>query len=90
VLDGRTIMSWNDLESRRAFDPWTWTLGTPNGMVSLLTFSGDVELGLLLDVQVHRLGYILLPVLAFLIGARSWGAIHRPRWFPPHWRRASP
>jgi hypothetical protein len=90
VLDGRTIMSWNDLESRGDFDPWTWTLGTPNGVASLLTFSGDVELGLLLDVQVHRLGYILLPVLAFLIGARSWRAIHRPRSFPQRWRRAAP
>ena len=59
VLDGRTIMSWNDLESRGDFDPWSWTLGAPNDLASLLTFSGDVERGLLLDVEVHKLGYIL-------------------------------
>ena len=86
VLDGRTIMSWNDLESRGDFDPWSWTLGAPNGKASLLTFSGDVEHEILLDVGVHRLGYILLPLLAFLIGARAWRALHRP--LPPRWRRA--
>ncbi len=90
VLDGRTIMSWNDLESRGDFDPWSWTLGAPNDLASLLTFSGDVERGLLLDVEVHKLGYILLPVLAFLIGARAWRAIPRPRGLPSRWRRASP
>jgi hypothetical protein len=89
VLDGRTIMSWNDLESRGDFDPWSWTLGAPNGKASLLTFSGDVEHELLLDVSVHRLGYILLPLLAFLVGARAWRALHRPRSLPPRWRRAS-
>lgn len=90
VLDGRTIQSWNDLESRGDFDPWSWTLGAPNGAASLLTFRGDVELGLLLDVEVHRLGYLLLPVLAFLIGARAWRALRRPRSLPPRWRRAAP
>jgi hypothetical protein len=90
VLDGRTIMSWNDLESRGDFDPWSWTFGAPNGKASLLTFSGDVELGLLLDIEVHRLGYLLLPVLAFLIGARFWRVFHRPGSLPTRWRRASP
>lgn len=89
VLDGRTIMSWNDLESRGDFDPWSWTLGAPNGKASLLTFGGDVERGLLFDVEVHRLGYFLLPILAFLIGARAWRALHRPRSLPPRWRRAA-
>jgi hypothetical protein len=88
VLDGRTIMSWNDLESRGNFDPWSWTLGAPNGKASLLTFSGDVERGLLLDVGVHRLGYLLLPLLAFLVGVRVWRALRRPRSVPPPWRRA--
>jgi hypothetical protein len=88
VLDGRTLMSWNDLESRGDFDPWSWTLAAPNGKASLLTLSGDVERGLLLDVGVHRLGYLLLPVLAFLIGARFWRAFNRPRSLDRHLRRA--
>jgi hypothetical protein len=89
VLDGRSILSWNDLESRGDFDPWSWTLGAPNGKASLLTFSGDVENGILFDVAVHRLGYILLPLLAFLVGARAWRALHRPGSLPPRWRRAA-
>ena len=89
VLDGRSILSWNDLESRGDFDPWSWTLGAPNGKASLLTFSGDVERGLLFDVEVHRLGYLLLPILAFLVGARAWRALPRPRSLPPRRRGAA-
>jgi hypothetical protein len=76
--DGRELLTRNGIEDRGSFDPWSWSFGAPNGKASLFTLSGDVEHGLLLDVQVHRLGYLLLPIVAFVLAARLWRAFGRP------------
>ena len=78
ALDGRELLTRNVIENRGDFDPWSWTFGAPNGKASLVTFRGDVDGGLLLDVQVHRLGYLLLPLVAFVLASRLWRAIGRP------------
>ena len=71
-------MTLGGIENRGDFDPWSRTFGAPNGKASLVTFRGDVDGGLLLDVQVHRLGYLLLPLVAFVLASRLWRAIGRP------------
>jgi len=79
LLSGRRLMSVNNLADRGDFDPWRWTLGAPNGKASLITLAGNVEQDFLLTITVHRLAFVLLPALAFVIGARLWRKIDLPR-----------
>jgi hypothetical protein len=85
ALDGRELLTRNGIEDRGSFDPWSWSFGAPNDKASLFTLSGDVEHGLLLDIEMHRLGYVLLPLVAFVLAARLWRALGRPS-MPLHGR----
>ena len=67
-----------NLAQRSDFDPWSWTAGTPNGKLELFRVFGDVERDLLLEVEMYRLGYLVLPLLAFVLGSRLWRALRRP------------
>lgn len=77
LLNGRQLLSFNGLGERYDFDPWSWTLGTPNGKLVLIHLFGDVERNLLLQIEIHQLAYVVLPLLAFLIGLRPWRLLRR-------------
>lgn len=76
LADGRRLLDDHGLNvaQRGDFDPWSWTAGTPNGKLDLFRVFGDVEHGLLFEVEMYRLGYIVFPLLAFVLGSRLWRA----------------
>jgi hypothetical protein len=78
--DGRRLTDDRglNLAQRGDFDPWSWTAGVPNGKLELFRLFGDVEHGLLFEVEMYRLGYIVFPLLAFVLGSRLWRAWRRP------------
>jgi hypothetical protein len=80
LADGRRLLDDHGLNvaQRGDFDPWSWTAGTPNGKLELFRVFGDVEHGLLFEVEMYRLGYIVFPLLAFVLGSRLWRAWRRP------------
>ena len=78
LLSGRHVTAFSGLKDRGDFDPWRFTLGGPGDTWALITLSGDVERGLLLHVTVHRLAYVVLPLVAFAIWGRLWRGVRRP------------
>jgi hypothetical protein len=78
--DGRRLTDDRglDLAQRGNFDPWSWTAGLPNGKLELFRLFGDVEHGLLFEVEMYRLGYVVFPLLAFVLASRLWRAWRTP------------
>jgi hypothetical protein len=56
------------------FDPWSVDL-------LLLRVNGDLERSLVFHVDVDRVAYVVIPLIAFLLWSRVW------RRFPPTWKR---
>lgn len=54
------------------FDPWSADLW-------LVRLSGDLEETILLHVHVHRIAYLVVPLVAFLLWSRVWRRV-RPAW----------
>ena len=54
------------------FDPWSADLW-------LLRLNGDLEQGVVVYVDVQRIAYVLVPLVAFLLWSRVW-RLGRPRW----------
>jgi hypothetical protein len=72
VLNGRRLYSLNGLGERYDFDPWSFTIGAPNGSLDLIRVFGDLERDLVLVIQIDQLAYVLLPVLVFAVFLRPW------------------
>jgi hypothetical protein len=78
LLNGRYVTAFSGLKDRGDFDPWRFTPGGPGDTWALITLSGDVERDLLLQITVHRLAYVVLPVMAFVVWGRLWRGLRRP------------
>ena len=73
------VLQQRELRLNRAphwgnFDPWSADLW-------LLRLHGDLEETLIVHVDVQRIAYIVIPLVAFLLWSRSWRRV------PPVWRR---
>lgn len=76
LLNGRRITSVSGLKDHGNFDPYSYSFGLPGGVHVLRVF-GDVEQSVLLQIQIGRAAYLLLPFIAFLIGLRPWRLLER-------------
>jgi hypothetical protein len=71
VLQQREIVLHQAAQWGR-FDPWSANLW-------LLRLDGDLERGVVVHVDVQRIAYVVIPLVAFLLASRVW-RLGRPRW----------
>ena len=78
LLNGRRVTALSEMRNWSDFDPYAYVIGLPGG-VDLLRFAGDVEAGLLLQIEFAQIAYLVLPLLAFVLGMRPWRLLSERR-----------
>ena len=71
LLNGRRITALSEMRNWGGFDPYSYIVGLPGGIDPLRIF-GNVEAGLLLQIQFAQIAYLVVPLVAFVLGLRPW------------------